>query len=63
MKTHLLIALIVWMIVSLILTLSIIGMIVWVRGDFITQYWQGYEGRSTWARIGQDLTDKLINAE
>lgn len=63
MKTHLLIALIVWMIVSLILTLSIIGMIVWIRGDFSTQYWQGYEGRSTWARIGQDLTDKLINAE
>ena len=60
MKTHLLIALIVWMIISLILTLSIIGIIVWIRADCNTQYWQGDKGRSTWTRIGQNLTDKLI---
>jgi flagellar biosynthesis/type III secretory pathway M-ring protein FliF/YscJ len=60
MKTHILIALVVWMIVSLILTLSVIGLLVWVRSDDSTTYWKGDEGRSTWARIGQDLTDNLI---
>ena len=60
MRTHLLIALIVWMIISLILTLSIVGMIVWVRADNNTLNWQGDEGRSTWAKIGQDLSDRLI---
>ena len=62
MKTHLLIALIVWMVISLILSLSVIGLVVWIRADSGMEYWKGYEGRSTWARIGQNLTDKLINA-
>ena len=64
MKKYLLIALIVWMIISLILSLSVIGLLVWVRADANSEYWKaGNEGRSTWAIIGQTLTDRLINAE
>jgi hypothetical protein len=60
MKTHILIALIFWMIISLILTLSIIGNLVWVRSDTNVENWKGDAGRSTWARVGHSLCNKLI---
>lgn len=48
------------MIISLLLSLSIIGNLVWIRSDSDTEFWKGDEGRSTWARIGQNLCDNLI---
>ena len=60
MKKSILIALIFWMLISLVLSLSIVGLLLFVRADGNTQYWQGDKGRSTWCKIGVGLFENLI---
>lgn len=54
--------LVIWMILTLILTCSIIGMLLFIPQPNYTGYHkpQG-ELRSTWMRIGYSLKDTLIN--
>ena len=60
MKKSILIGLIFWMLISLVLALSVVGLLLFVRADGNTKYWQGDEGRSTWCRIGVGLFENLI---
>lgn len=60
MKGYIFMALILWMLFSLILTLSVIGNLVWVRQDSNMPTYYGIEGRSTWAKIGNELVKKLV---
>lgn len=59
-KTLILIALIVWLLCSLILVCSIIGLLLFLRTDYSTVNWQGDDGMSTWNRIGLGLMKQLI---
>lgn len=59
-KLVILIALIFWLITSLILVCSVIGLLLFVRSDHNVKTWEGDEGSSTWAKIGITLTNNLI---
>jgi hypothetical protein len=62
MKTFTLgIVLIFWMILTLLLAISIIGIFVLIREDFSSEYWKGEEGEAAWFKIGKSITKKLIN--
>lgn len=45
---------------TLILALSLVGIIVLAREDWSCQQFQGEEGESNWMRIGKKLINKLI---
>ena len=52
------ICLIIWMIISLIFVLSIVGLVMFIPKDT----WQGMECiPSTWNSIGKKLIDSVIN--
>lgn len=59
-KEYTLIALIFWMIISLALACSIVGLLLFVRSDSDTKFWQGEKGRSAWCKIGIGLYDNLV---
>ncbi len=61
MKNQVLIALIIWMIISFLLVLSVIGLLLFIRSDTGTKYWQGEKGRSGWLKIGIGLYESLIS--
>jgi len=52
--------LIVWMIMTFILAISLVGIVVLVREDSNCEYWKGEIGESNWFKIGKSLTRKLI---
>lgn len=54
------IVLIVWMIMTLLLALSLIGIVVLIREDYNIKTFQGEEGESVWFRLGKGLVNKLI---
>lgn len=54
------IVLIVWMIMTLALALSLIGIVVLIREDHNVKNFQGEEGESVWFRLGKRLVNKLI---
>lgn len=54
------IVLIFWIIFTLILAVSLIGIIVLIREDHNTKNFLGTEGDSNWFKIGKMLTKKLI---
>lgn len=58
-KAPILIALIFWMIFTIILVCSVVGLLLFVRADYNTKYYQGEEGRGGWVKIGLKLMDKL----
>ena len=50
-----------WMIFTLILTFSIIGIFtVLLREDHNCEHFKGEEGEAVWFRIGKKLVNKLI---
>lgn len=59
-KGYYLTAFIAWLIASLILVCTVIGMLLFCRTDGNTLNWQGDRGRSTWMTIGIKLIEKLI---
>lgn len=59
-KTKALVALIFWMFFSLLLVCSVVGLLLFIRTDISCSYWQGDEGRSTWANIGMKLLDNFL---
>lgn len=63
MKTfYITLALIHWMIFTLILVASIVGLFVLLPQENYTNYYKPQEElRSTWMRIGHALMNKLIN--
>jgi len=52
---------ILWMIISLILVLSIIGLLLFVRSDNTCSTWEGEDGVSSWYKIGKKLYTKLTS--
>lgn len=54
------IVLIIWMITTLLLALSLIGIVVLIREDHNIKTFQGEEGESVWFRLGKGLVNKLI---
>jgi hypothetical protein len=50
---------IVWMIMTLALALSMIGIIVLIREDHNINSFQGEEGESVWFRLGKRIINKL----
>lgn len=61
-KKHILIAFIFWCIITLILVLSVVGIILMIPQINATDYYKPQdELRSSWMRIGVDLKDKLIS--
>lgn len=54
------VVLIFWMVLTIILAASIIGIVVLIREDHNTNTFQGESGEAVWFRIGRSLVDKLI---
>jgi hypothetical protein len=54
------IVLIVWMIMTLALALSIVGIVVLLREDHNIKSFQGEQGEAIWFRLGKGLVNKLI---
>ena len=52
------ICLIIWMMFTLILTVSVIGMLLFIS----THYMEGKPDPSTWMSIGIKLVDNIINS-
>jgi len=56
------VALIVWMIITLLLSLSLVGLLVVVyREDSACDYWKGDEGEASWMQVGKRLFNYCIN--
>jgi hypothetical protein len=51
---------IVWMIMTLALALSLIGIVVLIREDHNIKSFQGEDGEAIWFRLGKGLVKKLI---
>ena len=63
MKTFILsITFIIWMIMTFILAISIVGLVVLMREDIQIQSWEGEEGEAVWFKIGKKITNKLIES-
>lgn len=63
MKTFILsITFIIWMIMTFILAISIVGLVVLMREDIQMQSWEGEEGETVWFKIGKKITNKLIES-
>ena len=59
MKLHVL--LIIWMFITLLLLLSVIGIVLFLPSINATQYYKPLsERRSTWMTIGVNLIEKII---
>lgn len=56
-----LIALITWMLISLLFVISIVGLLLFVRSDNSCSAWEGDDGISSWNKIGIGLYKKLIS--
>ena len=54
------IVLIVWMIMTLALALSIVGIVVLLREDHNIKSFQGEQGEAIWFRLGKGLVNKLV---
>lgn len=54
------IALIVWMLISLILVCTVVGLVLFIRTDTLCSHHLGDRGLSTWSRIGLGLYEKII---
>ena len=54
------IVLIVWMIMTLVLALSLIGVVVLIREDHNIKTFQGEQGESVWFRLGNKIVNKLV---
>lgn len=52
--------LIVWMVMTLVLAISLVGIIVLVREDINCTNHHHERGDSNWFKIGKGLTNKLI---
>lgn len=52
--------LIFWMILSLFLACSVIGLLLFVRADYNLKSYQGDSGMSSWFKLGHKLLDKFI---
>ena len=61
MKNNILTAFIIWMIISFLLVISIVGLLLFVRSDNGVENWQGERGRSGWMKIGIGLYESLIS--
>ena len=63
MKTFILsITFIIWMIMTFILAISIVGLVVLMREDNQMQSWYGEEGEAVWFKIGKKITNKLVES-
>jgi hypothetical protein len=51
---------IVWMIMTLALALSLIGIVVLIREDHNITTFQGEQGESGWFRLGRSIVNKLV---
>jgi len=51
---------IIWMIMTLALALSMIGIVVLIREDHNTDTFQGEQGESVWFRLGRSIVNKLV---
>lgn len=60
MKSSIAICFIVWCLMTLLLALSVVGLVVFIREDFSTNSWTGEQGEAAWFKIGKALTNKLI---
>jgi hypothetical protein len=54
---------IIWMLLTLVLTLSLIGLLVILNSPKVTKYDSSEERRSTWMRLGILLIDELIDCK
>jgi hypothetical protein len=54
---------IIWMLLTLVLTLSLIGLLVILNSPKVTKYDSAEERRSTWMRLGILLIDELIDCK
>jgi len=54
---------IIWMLLTLVLTLSLIGLLVILNRPKVTKYDSAEERRSTWMRLGILLIDELIDCK
>jgi len=58
-KIALFLLLMTWLIVSLILACSVIGLLLFVRADHNCSTFQGDEGMSSWMRLGHGILKKF----
>lgn len=58
-KGYYLTAFIIWMVFTLVLVCTVIGMVLFCRTDNTTQ-WQGEGGRGTWMTLGIKLLENLL---
>lgn len=59
--TWIAVVVIIWMLLTLVLTLSLIGLLVILNRPKVTKYDSAEERRSTWMRLGILLIDELID--
>jgi len=60
-KIYITIVVIIWLIMTVLLTFSIIGLFIYMREDSSCDDWQGEAGESTWFNIGRKLINNLIS--
>jgi len=61
MKTVVLgITLIVWMVMTLLLALSVVGLIILRRADHESNLFHGEAGESVWLRLGKNIANRLV---
>ena len=60
MKICITICFIVWCLITLLLALSLVGIVVLIREDHNCKGFQGEEGEAVWFRIGKTLINKLV---
>jgi hypothetical protein len=51
---------IVWMIMTLLLAVSLVGLVVLVREDNRCEKYTGEEGESAWLKIGKKILQEII---
>lgn len=51
---------IIWMIMTLALALSMVGIVVLIREDHNIKTFQGEQGESVWFRLGRSIVNKLV---
>ena len=62
-KAGLILLLIIWMIITLLLTCSIIGLfVVAKREDYNCKNYQGVDGEPSWMKFGKKLLHHLIKS-
>ena len=53
--------LIFWMLFTILLAVSLVGIMVLIREDHSTKTFQGEDGEAVWFRIGKKLVESLTN--